>query len=149
MELGFPPLVDSYADYVNSLLASFSSPSEVRELEQPSIKTAVPLLDVPTTSPGASPSAALPDFWRQHSSLYGFLLISLKSFPSVIKGAPSFPRSSVDDPMLFPGLHALNSSALQAYRPAEKKWVILHTFASTDATPTLVLPSASVYFRVI
>nr|UVF62079.1 MAG: hypothetical protein [Agrostis stolonifera deltaflexivirus 1] len=75
----------------------------------------------------ASPSENLSPFWRKHSKLLSFIMISYSAFSENYQEAPSFPAHSVDLDYA-PGQYILMPASLQFL--SSGKWKVLHAFGA-------------------
>lgn len=151
MGLGFPPLVESYPDYVRSLMASFgemdttsTSPLPVHNQRVDSLLvSAAPLEPEDDTT---SPSLNLSPFWLAHLNLRDFLLVSAQSFTMGVTESPVFTVSSIDDPIITHGVYQFSRKSLSVYR--DKTWLPVRVFDPHDQDCDIVFTPKFVYFRV-
>jgi len=157
----FPPLLESYPDYVLSLIASFTAASfpavafptptsSFAGADSPVRKSSVTVTtkqiesvtaERPSTVP--SPSSQLCGWWLEHSSFYEFLLISSHSFEFEVALAPVFSVTTVADACFPSGQYLISDGHISTTDQREDPIVTIREFTMAESVllPRVILDS--------
>lgn len=156
-----PPLLESYPDYVLSLIASFtavSSPdvafptptdcfvvADSSARKSSVIVTTKQIENATAERPSivSSPSSQLCGWWLEHSSFYEFLLISSHSFEFEVALAPVFSVTTVADVCFPPGQYLISDGHISTTDQREDPIVMIREFTMAESVllPRVILDS--------
>nr|QQG34644.1 HP4 [Sesame deltaflexivirus 1] len=89
-----------------------------------------PEAETPLTS--VSPLSTLVGWWSQHSNFFEFLLISHHALTPDLSAAPTFPQSSILDPLFVPGNYSLDDVSLMLVDEQEEWVADVHDFTMAE-----------------
>jgi len=88
-------------------------------------------------------------FWKQHSSLFEFLLVSLPSFTTDDESAPAFPLSAFGGTNVPSGTYSINAKSLDYFDEKLDKWIVILKIARRAADDFPRLSVDDLFFELI